>query len=222
MRPSFTLCSISAHAIALTIALGGQLLSPGPLPTPHQPILFDAGSIMPAEIHVPPPPRRAAPATAPEAASINAAPIEAPSSVSRETGREGTPEPSPIGNVTGVESGPPSSSIDGVGVAPVAPPPAEPPQPVRMGSGIRSPVKTVDAAPAYPAIARSAHVQGVVILEAVLDAGGRVSDVRVLRSIPLLDQAAIDAVRQWRYTPTLLNGRAVPVIITVTVNFTLQ
>ena len=222
MRPSFTLCSISAHAIALTIALFGQLLAPGPLPTPHQPILFDPGSIMPAEIHIPPPPRRAAPA-ATESPSVNAAPLDAPSEVIPETRREGTPERSPIGNVIGVENGPPSSLIDGVGVAAVAPPPpAEPAQPVRVGSGIRTPVKTVDAAPVYPAIARIAHIQGVVILEAVLDAGGRVDDVRVLRSIPQLDQAAIDAVRQWRYTPTLLNGRAVPVIITVTVNFTLQ
>jgi protein TonB len=49
-----------------------------------------------------------------------------------------------------------------------------------------------------------------------------VESVRVLRSIPLLDQAAVDAVRQWRYTPTLLNGQAVAVVMTVTVNFTLQ
>ena len=74
----------------------------------------------------------------------------------------------------------------------------------------------------YPAIAQSARVQGVVILEAVLDANGRVDSVRVLRSIPLLDQAAVDAVRQWRFTPALLNNEAVPVVMTVTVNFALQ
>jgi protein TonB len=56
----------------------------------------------------------------------------------------------------------------------------------------------------------------------VLDTSGRVENVRILRSIPLLDQAAIDAVRQWRYTPTQLNGRPVPVVMTVTVNFMLQ
>jgi protein TonB len=222
MRPSFTLCSISAHAIALTVALFGQILAPGPLPTPHQPILFDASSIMPAEIHVPPPPRRA-PASESPSASINAAPIVAPDHVADETGREEVSTPAATGLISGVEDGPPSSLIDGVGVATVAPPPPpEPVQPVRVGSGIRMPVRIVDAAPVYPVIARSAHVQGVVILEAVLDASGRADQVRVLRSIPLLDQAAIDAVRQWRYTPTLLNGRPVPVIITVTVNFTLQ
>jgi protein TonB len=64
-------------------------------------------------------------------------------------------------------------------------------------------------------------VQGVVILEAVIGVDGRVSDARILRSIPLLDQAAIDAVQQWEYTPTMLNGVPVPVIMTVTVQFTL-
>ena len=67
-----------------------------------------------------------------------------------------------------------------------------------------------------------AHAQGVVIMEATIDVCGSVTDVRVLRSNPLLDEAAVDAVRQWKYTPTLLNGEPVPVIITVTVNFTLR
>jgi protein TonB len=65
-------------------------------------------------------------------------------------------------------------------------------------------------------------VEGVVILEAIIGADGRVQEVRVLRSKPLLDQAAIDAVRQWLFTPTLLNGVPVPVIMTVTVNFALE
>ena len=74
----------------------------------------------------------------------------------------------------------------------------------------------------YPSIAQSARVQGVVIVEATIGPDGRVAEARVLRSIPLLDQAALDAVKQWVFTPTLLNGTAVPVIMTVTVNFTLQ
>ena len=76
--------------------------------------------------------------------------------------------------------------------------------------------------PVYPLIAQSARVQGVVIIEATIDPDGKVADTRVLRSIPLLDQAALDAVRKWEYEPTLLNGVAVPVIMTVTVNFTLR
>ena len=76
--------------------------------------------------------------------------------------------------------------------------------------------------PVYPPIAQSARVQGVVIIEAVIGPTGQVQEARVLRSIPLLDSAALDAVKQWEYTPTLLNGVPVPVIMTVTVNFTLQ
>jgi protein TonB len=64
-------------------------------------------------------------------------------------------------------------------------------------------------------------VQGVVILEATIGPRGDVTAVRVLRGIPLLDQAAIDAVKQWTYEPTLLNGVPVPVIMTVTVNYKL-
>ena len=107
-----------------------------------------------------------------------------------------------------------------VGAAPPPPPPA-PGQPVRVGGNVRAPMQTRKVSPVYPPIAQSARVQGVVILEVLIDEQGRVADARVLRSIPLLDQAAIDAVRQWEYTPTLLNGAPVPVIMTVTVQFTL-
>jgi protein TonB len=65
-------------------------------------------------------------------------------------------------------------------------------------------------------------VQGIVIIEATIGTDGRVTNARVLKSIPLLDQAALDAVKQWQYTPTMLNNVPVPVIMTVTVNFTLQ
>ena len=75
--------------------------------------------------------------------------------------------------------------------------------------------------PVYPPVARAAAVQGVVILELTIGEDGAVSDARVLRSIPLLDQAALDAVRQWRYEPTLLNGVPTRAIMTATVNFTL-
>lgn len=76
--------------------------------------------------------------------------------------------------------------------------------------------------PVYPRIGQSAGVEGIVILDAVIDLDGTVRDVRVLRPVALLDQAAIDAVREWRFTPTLLNGVPVPIIMTVTVNFTLS
>jgi protein TonB len=93
---------------------------------------------------------------------------------------------------------------------------------VRVGGNIKPPMKTKDVRPTYPPIAQSARVQGVVIIEATIGPGGKVQDARVLRSIPLLDAAALDAVRQWEFTPTLLNGVPVPVIMTVTVQFTLS
>jgi len=83
-------------------------------------------------------------------------------------------------------------------------------------------MKIKDIRPRYPSIAQSARVQGVVIIEATIGPSGRVINTRVLRSIPLLDQAAITAVEQWEFTPTTLNGTAVPVIMTVTVQFKLS
>jgi protein TonB len=74
----------------------------------------------------------------------------------------------------------------------------------------------------YTPEALSAKVQGVVILDVVVGPEGRVDQVRVLRSIPMLDQSAVDAVKEWEFTPTLLNGTPVPVLMTVTVNFTLK
>jgi len=91
---------------------------------------------------------------------------------------------------------------------------------VHVGGNIKPPVKIKNVAPVYPDIARSARVSGVVVVEATVGEDGKVMDARVLRSIPLLDQSALDAVRQWEYTPTLLNGKPVPVVTTVTINFT--
>lgn len=112
-----------------------------------------------------------------------------------------------------------------VAVVPPPPPvvkPTAPPVPVRPGGAIREPRKILDVTPVYPALARSGEVEGIVILEAVINVRGEVDRLRVLLSVPLLDAAAIDAVRRWRYTPTLLNGIPVPVLMTVTVRFTLR
>jgi len=76
--------------------------------------------------------------------------------------------------------------------------------------------------PAYPAMARNVRVQGLVRLEAIISKTGLIENLRVVSGHPLLTQAALDAVRQWRYTPTVLNGEPVEVITTVDVNFTLN
>jgi protein TonB len=96
------------------------------------------------------------------------------------------------------------------------------PEPIAIVGNVRPPRKVVHVDPVYPPLARAAGVQGTVKLRAVIDPEGRVSNVEVLHSVPLLDRAAIDAVHRWRYQPTLLNGRAVPVIVTVDVEFKLR
>ena len=93
---------------------------------------------------------------------------------------------------------------------------------VRAVGKIEPPKQVKKVEPVYPEVARKARVEGMVILEVKADENGDVVGVRVLRSIPLLDQAAIDAVRQWTYEPLVVDGRARTVIFTVTVNFRLK
>lgn len=93
--------------------------------------------------------------------------------------------------------------------------------PIRVGAGVPPPRKVHDVPPVYPEAARTLRVQGRVILEATIGPTGEVVDVGVLRSVPELDEAAIAAVEQWRYEPTLVDGEAVPVVMTVTMNFSL-
>jgi len=94
--------------------------------------------------------------------------------------------------------------------------------PVRIGGNIKTPTKTRDVKPVYPPLAQTANVQGVVIIEALIDIDGKVVDARILRSIPLLNEAALTAVMQWAFAPTLFNGVPRAVMMTVTVNFTQQ
>jgi TonB family protein len=93
--------------------------------------------------------------------------------------------------------------------------------PRRVGGDIRPPKKIFDVKPVYPADAAAADVQGVVILDVTIAKDGSVADATIRRSIPQLDQAALDAVRQWRFTPTVLDGGPIEVLMTITVNFTL-
>ncbi|HVH58121.1 MAG TPA: TonB family protein [Vicinamibacterales bacterium] len=117
---------------------------------------------------------------------------------------------------------------------PSAPPPPPPPPPpplpgdyyqidgqqaVRIGGAIAPPKKIRDVRPVYPEEARAAGVSGMVVVEIVVDAQGDVRSARVLRSIPQLDEAAVGAVKQWKFVPTVQEGVAVPVVMTVTVNF---
>ena len=95
---------------------------------------------------------------------------------------------------------------------------------LKVGGVVKTPKKLVNVPPRYPDDAVQAKVQGEVVLDVVVDATGVPTDVavQVSQSVPMLDAAAIEAVRQWRYEPTLMNGVAVPVVMTVTLGFTLD
>jgi protein TonB len=147
-----------------------------------------------------------------------AAPVEAPSGVTPETGAENLTKGSEGGVAGGVAGG----IVGGVGSG--GPAASGPPAPVliRVGADMKPPRKLKDAKPVYPAGAMAGHTQGAVIIEAIIGMDGKVQDARVVHSVPTLDQAALDAVRQWEYAPSLLNGVPVAVIMTVVVNFALQ
>jgi protein TonB len=209
--------SIVVHAVVLCAAVIAPLAATGTLPTPSSMMVFAVAPPPRPMLDVPAPPPVAAVPTAP----VSVVPMDAPSTIAPERD-----VPAPTATLPSVGFTVPGGTglaliPDGTGVT-LPPPVLPPPAPMRLTSTMHSPTKTVDVVPAYPTIARAAKVSGVVIIEAVIGADGRVEDAKILRSIPMLDQAALGAVRQWRYTPTLLNGVAVSVILTVTVTFTLK
>jgi protein TonB len=93
---------------------------------------------------------------------------------------------------------------------------------VRVGSIIATPHKVRDVPPVYPTAAIAERVEGIVLVEAKIDVTGRITEATIVRSIPLLDQAALDAVRQWRFEPVVIDGIGrVPIIAVVPVSFKL-
>jgi TonB family protein len=117
---------------------------------------------------------------------------------------------------------PPTPGLD----APIPPPPPPAPdgapQRIRQGGNVQQSQLISKVAPVYPQEAREARIQGVVILETLIGKDGKVFSVRVISGHPLLQQSAVDAVSQWLYRPTFLNGQPVEVVTTVTVNFSFQ
>jgi protein TonB len=219
-RSWLVMFSIVAHAGVLVLILVASVMATGAIPTPFDRLTFEYQPVKIADIQLP----AAPPAHAPKAEIAppsNAAPIEAPVDIAPEPPSVTAAAPLPP-SIDGVLTGTDIGAALAAPPAPPPPPPAPTPaSPVRVGSGVRPPQRVVTVDPAYPAAARAARIEGIIILEATIDVDGRVISIKVLKSVPLLDEAAIAAVREWRYTPTLLNGQPVPVIMTVTVNFAL-
>ena len=221
--------SIATHTLVILLVAAVQVGQVGRWPTPRQVLAFydQPRLARPTDIALPPVRRHPDDASShsesvrKEAPSIPSppAPLTEPSGIAPDTSPDGLTTSGSGG--LGIEDGPRGIPDDvGIKVAPPTRPPAQ--TPIRPHSGIRAPAKIVHVAPLYPPLARATKVQGIVIIEATIDVHGNVESARVLRSEALLDQAALDAVRQWKFSPTLLNGVAVPIVMTVTVNFRLD
>ena len=128
----------------------------------------------------------------------------------------------PGGVEGGIEGGVAGGIVGGLPAAPPPLPPPPPQKPIRIGGQVTAPALIHRVEPKYPDFAAQAQIEGLVILEATVDVEGHVQSVEILRSHGLLDQAAIDAVKQWQYSPLVLNGKPFPFILTVTVRFSVQ
>lgn len=225
-----TVFSIATHIVIVGSVVGAAMFwMTGGLPDVPSMMAFVAE--MPAPPPPPPPPAPAARPKAPEAPKPVPStgqlsfPVEAPREIGSESSIDFGDEEGLPG---GVEGGIPGGVVGGVvgGLLTELPPPPPPlPQtlpPVRIGGQIRSATIIRRVEPVYPDFAVQAHVQGVVILEATVNEQGEVVNVEILRSIKLLDKAALEAVKQWRYSPVLLNGTPRSFIVTVTLNFSIK
>ncbi len=224
MRWSMWPVSVVVHVVLVTAALIVPLTADGdpPPPAPLRALTL-------ATIKTVPVPLEVIPSASPVRGTRSVPSVVAPSAILPPREEPLQPVGPPMSNMPpgtgGVDIGAFGvGTVIGIPPAPLPPPPDPPPPPkiVRVGQGVREPVRVAGGPPQYPVIAREAHVQGTVILEAVINERGRIGRVRVLKSEPLLDAAAISAVESWRYTPTLLNGVPVSVLMTITINFTLQ
>jgi TonB family protein len=226
-RPSVLLLSIVVHALVLIVLASADLWRPiTEWPTPRAALAFldDTPRVVRLDdVPLPPQPRRVTTPSVPADGPLRQteeAPAVAPSHLTPESEHQGVSslsfgDPTPIDSLFGGR---------GNGVAPPPPPapaPSPEPKPIRLHSGIKPPQRLVNVAPVYPTMALAVRKEGIVIIDATIDEQGNVTDTKILRSIPLLDEAALAAVRQWKFSPTLLNGLPVPIVMTVTVNFKL-
>jgi len=188
--------------------------------------------VAPAPPPPPPPPPVAVKVVKPVARLIQQGKLTAPTVIPKKVNiikeQEMPPDVGSVGVVGGVPGGMPGGSaggvlggiIGGTGGGP-PPPPKQTAQRIRVGGQVQQANLIHQVMPQYPQIAKTAHISGTVILHAIIDKDGSVQELQYISGPPLLMRAAMDAVRQWRYRPTLLNGDPVQVDTTISVVFTL-
>jgi periplasmic protein TonB len=180
----------------------------------------------------PPPPAVAVKIVKPVARLIQQGKLTAPTVIPKKVNiikeQEMPPDVGAVGVVGGVPGGMPGGSASGVlggiigGTGGGPPPPPKPVQQrIRVGGNVQAAKLIRQPLPVYPQIAKTAHIQGTVVLHAIIDKDGSVVEVQYVSGPPLLMRSAMDAVKQWRYQPTTLNGEAVQVDTTISVVFTL-
>jgi len=181
----------------------------------------------------PPPPPAAAPVKAVKVVQTDIVdgqlrtPTKIPEKVQMIKEEEAPPPVMASGGVVGgVPGGVPGGQMGGVigGIissTPVAVPKVATPQRVRVSQGVTQGLLVHRVQPSYPPLARQARIQGTVVLQAVISKDGSIQGLRLVSGHPMLAPAAIDAVKQWRYKPYILNGEPVEVETQITVNFTL-
>ena len=181
----------------------------------------------------PPPPPAAAPVVhvKPQAHLMDAGKLVAPKAIPKEVKiikEDAEPDPGMMGAVGGVPGGVPGGQMGGViggviGGSGSAPPPPKPTQSrIKQGGAVTAASLLNKVQPVYPPLARQTRISGTVRLHAIISKDGSVQQLEVMSGHPLLVQAALDAVRQWKYRPTTLNGEPVEVDTTIDVIFSLN
>ena len=136
--------------------------------------------------------------------------------------KDEAPDVGAVGVEGGVGGGVPGGVLGGIiGGAGPPPPPKPTQQRIRVGGNVAAAKLVHQVQPVYPQIAKTAHVQGTVLLHAIIAKDGTIQELQYVSGPPLLMRAAMDAVHEWRYSPTLLNGEPVEVDTTIQVVFTL-
>lgn len=232
-KPITVFLSVVIHSVVIVVLVLIPLIYTEALP--KQQLLTFLLTAPPPPPPPPPPPAATVVKVQKIVSQMENGQLQTPKEIPKEIAKiveDAPPPPSSGGVVGGVEGGVPGGQLGGVlggiisrSAAPPPPPPRlEAPKPIqriRVGGNVQAANLISSPRPIYPPLAKAARIQGTVVLEATISKQGTIENLTVLSGHPLLIQSAMDAVKQWRYKPTLLNGEPVEVITTITVNFSL-